>query len=265
MTARRRFRDLFVDYTPWWLRGRTSSGLTSGYRYLWSMIAPLDVALENLVQGMQAAWPGLGTPTALALIGRTRGIIRGQGESVESYGQRLREWLDRWLDAGSAFAVARAIHEYLSSHPRVRVVTRSGVWVTIDENGTVTRHDAPFDWDSVSHPERVGFWSEMWIVVYPTQWALKGLVNSRPLIFDGLGFDHAVTREESDAIRGEIAQWKAAHTYVRSLIWSYDETLFDPDVPASCPDGTWGDWGNRSNVSRVRSGRNYTDCVYWEF
>lgn len=263
MTATLRFRDVFRKYVPAWLSDRPSSGRTVGNRVLWSMIAPLDAALDQMVQGLAARMPGLGTPTALGLLGRSRMIFRGRDESDESYALRLLSWLDRWRIAGTAEAVARVIHEYLPSHPRVRVVSRSGKWVTI-EDGEISRTDAPWDWDSASHPENAGHWSEIWVIVYPDEWAHSGELGDPGEVFGrpgGLG--HAVPRSDYDAIRGLLATWKSAHTRIVAVIWSDDGAKFDPEDEDTLPEGTWGAWSTRGNGHRVASGRD-PDCRYWE-
>lgn len=268
MTVRQRLRDIFPQYIPWWLSDRSlSSGKSVGYRFLWSMIAPLDAYEEVLIQGLQAAWPGVGTPTALPRIGATRGIVRGQADSDADYATKLRSWIERWRNAGSQYAIARELHDYLGNHPRIRIVNRAGFWVMMAEDGTITTAQAVFDWDSVSNPERATFWSELFVIVYPTQWANTGLWgDGRDYGARDGGLGHQVTRREVDAVRGILAQWKAAHTKIRALIWTSDTALFDPANPGSLPDGTWGQWSvPGGSGSRVAGGRNTTTCRYWEF
>ncbi len=161
MVAELRIRDALKLVSPWWLSDRLEQGKTVGYRYLWGMVSVLDELLEGQIQALQSPWPGKGTPTALPYIGRSRGILRGQADTYDEYAAKLRGWLDRWLAAGSQLAIAREIHDYLSDHPRVRVINRAGHWVTMNADGTVETSDAGWDWDSVSNPERSGFWSEL--------------------------------------------------------------------------------------------------------
>ncbi len=266
-SATNRLRDQLRGFVPWWLSDRHySSGETVGFRYLWTMIATLDCYVDYVVQGLLAAWPGAGTPTALPLIGRSRGIIRGQADTDDQYAAKLRNWLPKWAAAGTQRQLAIELHEYLGNAPRVRIVNRSGHWVTVNADGSIVTHDVPWDWDSVSNPERAGYWSEMWIIVYPTQWALAGTWGAGKTWGDGsgLGIGHDVSREEVDAVKNLIAQWKSAHSKVRAVIWTSDATLFDPTNPASLPDGTWGQWGTTGSGSRVAGGRNTTTCRYWE-
>lgn len=255
-----RVRDILRDVVPWWLSDRHfSSGKDVGFRLLWAIVAPLDGYLEMLHESLEAAWPGVGTPSALPLIGRTRGILRGEAETSDEYAARLRGWLDAWRDAGSQKAIARELHGYLAGHPRVRVVNRAGHMVTIGADGTVTAEQVAWDWDSVSNPERHGDWSDLWVIVYRTPaWALEASWGSGGTwgAGDGGGLGHAVPRASVDAVKGILGQWKAAHTRVRAVVWTSDAALFDPANPSSMPDGNWGQWSSPS--------RNYTSCRYWE-
>lgn len=265
MGAVLRLRDAFKLISPWWLSDRREQGKTVGYRFLWSVIAPLDALLEGLLQGMRASWPGSGTPTALPYIGRSRGIVRGQDDTDEEYAAKLRGWLDRWERAGSQLALAREFHEYLSDHPRVRVINRAGHWVTMNADGSVEVADATWDWDSVSNPERAGYWSELWIVVYTSQFAPSGTWGDGR-VWGGRdsGLGHVVKRVDRTALLNLIGTWKAAHSKVRAVIFTTDDTLFDPEDPDTCPDGTWGQWSLPGSDPRVPGGRVRTTCRYWE-
>lgn len=265
MSAVVRFRDVFKRYSPWWLSERRESGKTVGYRFLWSGIAPLDQLTDALLQGLRAAWPGAGTPTALPYIGRARGVQRGQADTDDEYAAKLRAWLERAESMGSSVAIAREVHEYLSSHPRARVINRAGHWVTMEADGSVTVTDAAWDWDSVSNPERADFWSELWVIVYTSQFPASGdwgdgrLWGARD---SGLG--HVVPRVDRDAVLNLLSTAKSAHSKIRAVIWTTDSALFDPAVPSSCPDGTWGQWSLPGTSPRVAGGRVSTTCRYWE-
>lgn len=267
MTAARAIRDQLRDHVPWWLSDRHySSGKTVGFRYLWTIVAPLDAFMQFGLEALRAAWPDRAPPTALGYIGRTRGILRGEADTDDEYRSKLRKWLEKWSDAGSQRQLAIEIHEYLGNRPRVRVVSRAGRMVTVEEDGTVTIEDTSWDWDSISHPERADYWSELWIIVYPTQWAHEGTWGSGGTWGSdvALGIGQECPRGPVDAIKSIVAQWKGGHTRVRAIVWTSDDTLFDPLTPASMPDGTWGGWGTTGSGSRVASNRNTTSCRYWE-
>lgn len=278
-----RFRDILRKVVPVWLSDRWrggpggNSGLTptnaTGFSFLWALTAPLDACAEVLAQGVRAAWPGLGTPSALKYIGSSRGILRGYGtsETDDHYAMRLRAWLTTWQGAGSQLALAQQLHEYISNRPRVTIVNRAGSWVSVAQDGTVsTMSGVTWNWDGTSNPEDATSWSEQWVIIYPDPWAHRGAFGSGDKFgADGLGLGHLVTREESDAVRGIIADWKSAHTRVRTVIWTSDGTIFNPSDPTTMPDGQWGQWsagnsGIRDNGARGKSHRNVTTCRYWE-
>lgn len=268
MTAALRFRDVFRRWTTPWLLDRVLDNLVTGYEYLWSQIAPLDNLVDQLTQGLQAPWPGLGTPTALGLIGRTRGLIRGQGESDASYIVRLQGWLDGAKNLGSAESTCKALQIYLSTHPMVRIVNRAGFWTTLDTSGNFSYTTKAWNWDTVSNPERndpsAPYWSDEWIIIYSPPWAVRGNFGDVGQVYgQQTGRGHLVSRAEYDAILGEIRRTKSAHTNVRCVIWSYDSTKFDPTNSLSTmPDGTWGRWGWKGAAHYPC--RRDTTCRYWE-
>jgi hypothetical protein len=263
-----RVRDLLARVLPPWLAERVQQKKTVGYRYLWGLIAPLDALLDMLNQGIASWFPGIGTPTSLPYIGRSRGLLRGQAETPTEYGARLSRWLEIWPDAGASELIAVSIHEFLASHPRVRIVNRSGFWLTVEEDGTIVRQEAAWDWDSVSHPERndpdAPWWSDEWLIVQLSPWDIRPDTLGDLTGDDGFALGHLATHQEVDAVKGLFDQWKGAHSRFRAVIWTTDPDRFDPDEPSSCPDGTWGAWGMYDGGSYVASGRDLTSCRYWE-
>lgn len=273
MALIRRFRDVFKKYTVAWLNDRPGelAGKTVGYRLLWAMIAPLDVFAEYALQAVQAPWPGRGTPSALEEIGRSRGMIRGQGETDDAYAARLLTWLERSRQYGSMLSTARAIHEYLGNRPRVRVYNRAGACLEVAAStGAVTRYAAgstAWDWDSVSHPGRSGYWWDLWACVYPSQWTDSPVLEAGSRVLGAqpnLGVGCSATRVERDALASLVEQHTSAHSHMRAVIFTSDAALFDPAVPATQPDGQWGAWSTTGSGSRVASHRNVTSCRYLE-
>lgn len=272
MSARVRLRDTLRRLVPWWLSDRSPPGVDPGpsntnvgFRFIWSMVAPLDNAVEQIVQGIQAAWPGVGTPTALPYIGRTRGIVRGMTETDDHYAERLRGWLEAHA-AQRTVGLATQLHEYIDGNPRVRIVTRRGDWVTVDTDGTVSFATQAWDWDSVSNPERSGDWSDLWIIIYPTTWAARAGTLGGLTGDDGYGIGQMVPHANADTVRQIIAEWKGAHSRIRCVVWTTLSTQFDPATPASLPNGKWGQWSNEEagSGSRVASSRDLTHCRFWE-
>ena len=274
----RGFRSSLLSYVPRWLANRP--GLNTGYRVLYTIARQLDQALEVTVQGIRCWFPGypvappghevVDATTALPYAGRSRGIIQGQSESAASFAKRLIGWLQDWQNAGSSEVLAKQIQAYLGNNPTIRIVDRSGFWVTIDPSGNVTTTTAAWNWDGTSNPERVGWWSDVWIIIYPTEWPITG-TSLAALVgawgtYNGIGTGHQVDRGSVSAILSMVAQWKGAHSYVQAIIWSYDATLFVPGAPAAGdPDGTWGYWAKEVAGALVpaRTGAADGRVRYW--
>lgn len=254
-----RLRDAIRDWVPRWLADRV--GKSVGFRFFYAIASVLDVGVEASVQGTKAAWPGLGPDDALPLIGRSRGIVQGVTESKPHYALRLRGWLEAWADDRSE-GLARQLHEYLPGNPRVRVVSRAGRWVTVNADGSVVRHTQAWDWDSISHPSRAGYWSDEWVIIYSAYALRPGTLGG--LTVDDYTIGLLQPQAEVALTKAIIADWKGAHAKVRAVIWTTDAALFDPTSPGTLPDGQWGAWGGVGSGSRGRSHRNYTSCRYYE-
>jgi hypothetical protein len=249
-------------YVPSWLADEYPDSPSIGFRVLWVIARFVDAAVSVALQAGIAS-VGRGTPTALKYVGQARGVIRGRLDTDAQYRAKLPTWIDRWKEAGTQRRLAREIWEYLGDS-RVRVVNRAGHWVTIDVDGTETETDAAWDWDSVSNPERSGFWSELWVIVYPTYDIRPGTMGDLTGVDDGFGLGHLCPRAQVDAIKLIINQFKAAHSLVRAVIWTSDSAKFDPATPASLPDGTWGQWSITTGGHCVASGRDTSTCRFWE-
>lgn len=261
-----RWVDSFWSKVPVWLQ------TPNGRKYLTPMVVFYDIATDVFRQGTHASLPGAGTPTALDFIGQMHGMIRGDGESDDSYAARLPEWRDRARTWGSQYAIARALHEYVKGNPKVRVVNRNGIMVTCDVDGTMTTQNVTWDWDSLSNPERndpnAPWWAELWIIIYSPPWAETGptlISPGSPPSVVPIGIGMKVPPLNVDVVKRQIEQYKSDHSFVRCVIWTYDSTLFNPANPLTMPDGTWGQWSypTKTNGARHRSGRSLS-CRYWE-
>lgn len=245
---------------PWWMRRR--AGFERAYKYAWASAIMCDALIETLMQGMVAAWPGYGTPTAHAEIGATRGIVKGLSDTSDEYADRLLAWLDEYPRMGSDESIARQFRAYLRGRPMVRVVDRHGQWTEVGTDGTLRTFAAPWDWDSISHPtaatERP---TDVWVIVYasaytPTpDWPALDLAR-------GLGHDAPVT--ESDQAISIVKQWKPAHNWIRCILWVDTPAELDPENGVGMPDGTWGRWSKDDGTGVWVPSRN-SNFRYWEF
>lgn len=262
MSTFRGFRDALRAYIPIWLSQRP--GLDVGYRILYTVALFADIALKFVIEGVYCWFPGyslgaapnqIDASTALPLVGRSRGILRGEADTDAGYAARLINWLTDWEAAGSSEILLQQIQAYLGNTPLVRIFDRAGNAISIDSSGHITEDVASWwNWDEVSNPDRVNWWSDLWIVIYPCEWAITGSTLSTLVGIWGtpasytaaaVGTGHAVPRAAVDAILGIVEQWKGAHVWVEAIIWSYDSTLFVPASPTTDDPshGTWGDWG----------------------
>lgn len=245
---------------PYWLRNRP--GLDRGYKYLWASAVMCDAMVDALIQGLAAAWPGYGTPTALGEVGATRGLVRGLSDTPDEYAARLREWLDKCARWGSDEEIARSLHEYLRGRPMVRVVDRHGQWTEIGTDGALRTFDAPWDWDSLSNPsaatERP---TDIWVIVYGAAYTHHA---TRSALDVDHGIGHTVPYGEADQARAILKQWKPGHNWIRCVVWVNSPAELDPENAIGLPDGRWGKWGKDNGAGGLVPSRN-TSFRYWEF
>lgn len=268
-------RDLLRKWVPPWLSDRPSKGLTVGFRVLYAGALIADAVIEQADQALSAKLPGIGTPTALDTIGQDRGIFRGRADDDLSYARKLREWIDRWSSAGQAYALAREVQDYLGPIPdgggelyTVRVFNRSGAVVSRDAAGEVTTLKPgeaawTWNWDGLSHPERAGWWSDLWVVVTPMPWAtIPEWAESTT------AWGQDAPQPQVAVLREIAASWKAGHSYVRAVIFAPSEhegvPVLDPATIATSgqPNGWWGAWSR--DVAGVRVPARPDWMRFWE-
>jgi hypothetical protein len=255
-------RDWLKAYIPKWLSNRP--GLNNGFKILYGMAVQADMLLDLAIEAVGSWWPGyalgatnqaLDASSAIPLLGLSRGILQGEAETQAAYAVRLQAWRETWANAGSSEVLAEEIQAYLGNTPTVRIVDRSGNWVTRAPDGTVSKVVAPWNWDSVSNPERAQWWSDLWIIVYPCEWPITGTTLASLVgvwgTYNGGGTGHGVPRAAVDAILSLVETFKGAHCWCQAILFSYDATLFVPGTTVSGdPDGTWGNFSR--NVGGVQ-------------
>lgn len=247
---------------PWWFRKRPE--LERAFKLLWASALTGDMLVHALLEGIEAAWPGYGTPTALSEIGATRGIVRGLSDTVEEYATRLRAWREAYARIGSDEAIARSLHDYFLGRPMVRVVDRHGQWTEINSAGDLRTFTAPWDWDSISHPTASATRpTDIWVVVYgaaypkyaswvdPVRAASRALGHNAPLL------------EVEQAI-AELKRAKPAHNWIRCVLFVDSPSLLNPELGVGMPDGRWGNWSKDNGAGGRVPSRN-TAFRYWEF
>ncbi len=248
MSSSRNLRHALKSIVPNWLAD--IPGLNVGFAVLYTIALMCDLLVEVMFEGVFAAWPGKGTPTALDLIGRGRGFARGTGETDDAYAARLRGWLDVWPDAGADEVLVRLLQIYLGGNLVIRIVDRRGHFTTINADGSITVVDnALWNFDSVELPARTGWWSDLWIIVYVTdgRWPVY-TSRSDPAFLAAwgkstLGYGHQVPVGVVSDMMTIIATFKGAHSWVESLVFTDDAANFDPaGLEVGFPNGRWGNW-----------------------
>lgn len=272
MSAQQNLRDLIDRFAPSWLAEGDPENPGFGYRVLWILTLIVDAAVE-IVSSASLSGVARGTPLDADLVGQARGLIRNQDETDEVYARRLGTWVDRAKENGGPTRLVLAIHDYLRSHPRVRVFRRDGYCITVDTDRTVTvDEETAWDWDSESHPQRNDpdepWWSDLFIIVYTTsgtsdQWPFRtGTLGG--MVLDGRGWGIGCNRKEPDDIKSLIQTCKSCGSLIRALIFCRDNTKFVPSDDASMPNGRWGAWGIYDGSSYVPSDRDMTTCRFLE-
>ncbi len=262
-------RSTLSSYLPPWLGVRVAQGKTAIFSYLYTAALVGDAVLEFTLQGLQARWPGVGTPTALPLIGRDRCIRRGFAESDDSYAGRLPAWLDDWRGAGTPFGLMRAVRDYcFPSKPRLRIVNASGTWYTLNPDDTTevvqTWGAVNWDWDGdASKPTR--FWLILYSTPEPKPWSKGSTYGDGSKWGDGRTWGTTATAEQVATLRAIVRDFKSAGDLCDKIIIAFDADSFAPaSAPgaAGMPDGTWGHWSK--NVGGVQVPARLTTARYWD-
>jgi hypothetical protein len=226
-------------------------GLQAFWNNVFTFAVIADVAVEAAIQGIKAGFPGLdGRTDNLSLIGAGRGLVWGETESSEHFAARLRNWLETAADMGGDIGLALQLWNYIAGNPQVRVISRNGLFTTVSASGVVAQTQGTWNWDSISNPERAGFWWDYWIVVYPATGDASGFYVDDVGVWgdfgnglipsDDLGWGHNCTRKEVGTIQSIVATWKGAHVNLKNIIWCNGTDVYGPTPVSGSPDGTWG-------------------------
>lgn len=252
-------RHALNSFVPNWLSNRQN--LNIGYKILFAVALICDFIVEVMIEGLFAAWPGKGTPSALSLIGRGRGFLRGVGESDDAYAARLRGWLDVWPNAGSDELLVTLIQNYLGGSLVVRIVDRRGNFTSIAADGTITKvKDSSWNFDATELPTHSAWYSDLWIIVYlDTRWPTYSNFSDSAWVntwgsTSTYGVGHQVPRSIVSDITTILATFKGAHTWIESIIFTTDASLFIPgSLGSTYPNGRWGNWSIDSGGSQTPS------------
>lgn len=274
-------REAVRGFLPYFLAEGDDPERNYSWRILWGYVLQADAFLEWVRQGTEAGLPGIGTPTALPKIGRTRRVLRGRAETDESYVDRLTQWLELARDRGKMYGIAREVQHYLGptsggEYFEVRCVNRTGTWGILDSSRTWSFLDPgdaawSWDWDSVSNPERAECDADLWVIVVPPPGSATEadppFVEVPAWTVSTTSWGHEAPQEQVLAIQGILDDWRAARTRIVATVWApavhLGTPVLDPREAGSIkPDGTWGKSGLGANGSRTLARPDW--MRFWE-
>lgn len=266
-------RDGVKQISPPWL----CTGVNE--RYVYNLGLADDVLLEKMNQAMRAHMPGLGTPSALPIIGLDRLLSKGPLESNASFARRLTFSYDAWQHAGSRFAVMSQAMTYVAGFAitNVNQVPRC-VDVSASASGTYATWDTYFNTDDIlkaPNHQRVTttnwnwdgqyLWWRAWLVMFFDAGSILGPEdvwgNSDSWGDAGGSWGFNIDASFFTTFRILIRLWKSANTYYPWFIFGFVAGNGAPGSaysPLSAqgsgnPDGTWGNWGKNSSGVMVAS------------
>lgn len=243
------FRDYIKKISPPWLAN------TYGERLLFGIALPVDALFDMLNQGIKARMPGYGTSTALTLIGNDRSLPRYASESDFAYIFRLQNAFDTWHLAGGIvnFLSQLAVY-FLPAAPRFRVVSGDRLWYTYSA-GVATRTFSAMPnwlWDTTSNA-----WWRSWVIIDPLAlgWTVGPVFGAAGVTIGGTTrtIGSSVTQSQASEIFALVRKWKPAHTYLVSVMITFDTNLFEATdaYGADQPDQTYANYSVNTGGTQV--------------
>lgn len=265
------FTSTLSRYLPPWLTARLATGQVRAFKYIATAALLADGLMQNAYEGLQAGFPGLGTPEALPLLGRERCIRRGIHETDASYAARLVAWLDTWRGAGNPFAIMHAMRDLCTpSVPKMRIVNDSGTWYTLNPDDSVeirqTWGAINWNWDGNYPVLSTRFWPIIYSDAGPwIEGPAWGSIGAPHWGDPETTWGSSATPEEVTLLRAVVNDFKCAGDRCEKIIVAFDPTSFDPTAaPGSpgMPDGTWGHWSK--NVGGVQVPARLSTARYFD-
>lgn len=214
------WKNAAIGQVPPWLRRAIGGALTRG------MATPIDTMQADTAEAITLRFPGGSDanavaihPEGLALLGRERRILRGPGETDETFAERLRAWWDSHRTRGNAYALLQQMHDFFLSTNNVPIqyINQFGSSVTIDAAGAFTRSTvAGWSGDGQNPPK----WARFYLVFYlagPTIDVPLLTEDDEPIVTeDGEALlasvsIYALTAEDIDLLCAVPREWSAAH------------------------------------------------------
>ncbi len=273
MSIGQSLRAGLASITPTWLQNFPS--FRNLFETLWTVALLGDALREIALEGRYAAFPGLGTPTALPYIGASRGLLQGPGEPDASFAARCIDFRTTNRLKGSPEQLALQIQAYLCGqgtlgagvYPVVRIVDRDGNTTTANADRTVTFGQISWDWDEVggfidtqvhTTTQVSGWHSDEWILIQDFTTHYTGFGDPNWLAAWGSGDQTLGGLCPQAIVQGVLSlvgEWKGAHIWERTVALVPDPTTFTPN----------GKFGNASkNIGGTQTATRTASNGYWD-
>lgn len=207
------FREYIKAWSPSWLRTGNNE------KYMGALGLMLDRMAEatRLAISMRSITSPDFPSDAQGLVGQERTLPRFPLESEAAYVARLQDaWL-LWHEAGTQGGIAD-------------MFARLGTAIAFKTNAT-------WNWDT--QPIN---WSRFWVVITTHSWTNEGTWDGAGTWDDGGTWDTTATPDEVRAVRGIVRSFKGAHEICPAICVVLDGVTW----AANQPNGTWGNYANRS-------------------
>ncbi|MCB9584543.1 MAG: hypothetical protein H6718_04065 [Polyangiaceae bacterium] len=236
------------------------------FRAVYTLGAVADATVQLRLEGLQAEYPGVGTPTALSPIGRDRLIPRGASESDEAYSERLLAWRDAHRRAGNPYLEMQQIQSHWPDPAYLQVVNAHSCWYELNKDGEVSRTlpiPANWDWDGVFLKARV------WLIIYPpTSLFQRDLTwaNTDNSTWDddpNATWGSTATVQQIQDIRNLLEHWRSSGAFFEHILVGFADLPLDPnDTNPPLPDGQWGQYSKLDASGNCIQARS-EDFIYW--
>lgn len=254
------FRNTLVRWIPGYFKNSRI------FRFLYTLATLADAGTQIAIEGLQARMPGVGTFSALPMIGRDRKITRGYAEPPIPYGTRLQNFRKYHRTKGNPFTIMRMVRDYVyPNRPLMRIVNNQGTWYTLNPDDTENTHYGEnWNWDGAVLPTGI---SRFWLIIYQNgdPWSSSLEWGTNPdWGQSGYSWGSTATGDQVATVRAIVEDWRSATALCSHIIIAFDPASFDPTAApgAPLPDGTWG--VTSKIVGGVAVPTRLDSALYWD-
>ena len=230
-----------------------------------AMSVMFDDLTDNVELAIRCRFPSEAPADAIQWLCADRLVTPGPNELAAHLVLRLLRWLEMARYFGTPTGVLYSIIGYVSpDFPKLEFINQGGTsytyaaggdpWPSGQEFPTApamsTTTSSYWQWDGASDPD-IGIrgWWRSWLVIFSpggAPWAAYSTTYGGGARYgDGTAYGWAGTQNDRQSILALARTYKAAHTFIPSVIVSYLSTNFPTSggsAGVTIPDGHWGHW-----------------------